>query len=306
LVDHAPDALPLTTQAELLGISRRSLYYQPLPAPPEEVAIKHRIDELYTAHPFYGSRKLTVLLEEDFAPINRKRVQRYMREMGIAAIVPGPNLSRRALSHRIYPYLLRGVTAQAPDHIWGCDITYIRLRNSWLYLVAILDWFSRYVVSWAFSDTLAVPFVLEAVEQAFGAATPQIWNTDQGSQFTSPQLTSQIEAAGVRISMDGKGRALDNIFTERLWRSVKYEEVVRRASGLRHCSTHDEVETEPAVPSAVPYAVRRQRKALSKACRQCTRSRPTDSALVRGHWRCQHHAAPGLGLRVWSTHVNAR
>jgi putative transposase len=123
------------------------VYYQALPPPPEEVAIKHRIDELYTAHPFYASRKLTVLLEPEFAPINRKRVQRYMREMGIAGIGPGPNLSRRALEHRVYPYLLRGVTAVAPNHIWGCDITYIRLRYGWLYLVAILDWFSRYVVS---------------------------------------------------------------------------------------------------------------------------------------------------------------
>jgi putative transposase len=196
-----------------------------VPPLPEEVAIKHRIDELYTAHPFYGSRKLTVLLSEDFGPINRKRVQRYMREMGIAGITPGPNLSKRALEHRVYPYLLRGVTAQTPDHIWGCDITYVRLRTGWLYLVAILDWFSRYVVSWALSDTLEVSFVLCAVDQALRTATPQIWNTDQGSQFTSPQLTSQIEAAGARISMDGKGRALDNIFTERLWRSVKYEEI---------------------------------------------------------------------------------
>jgi putative transposase len=225
LVEYHADALPLTIQAELLSISRQSLYYQPVPPPPHEVAIKHRIDELYTAHPFYGSRKLTVLLSEDFAPINRKRVQRYMREMGIAGISPGPNLSKRALAHRVYPYLLRGVRAQAPNHIWGCDITYIRLRNGWLYLVAVLDWFSRYVVSWALDDRLEMPFVLDAVSQALGTATPQIWNTDQGSQFTSPQLTSQIEAAGVQISMDGRGRALDNIFTERLWRSVKYEEV---------------------------------------------------------------------------------
>jgi putative transposase len=209
----------------LLSISRRSLYYQPVPPPPEEVAIKHRIDELYTAHPFYGSRKLTVLLEPEFAPINRKRVQRSMREMGIAGISPGPNLSKRALDHRIYPYLLRSITAQAPNHIWGCDITYVRLRAGWMYLVAVLDWFSRYVISWALDDTLELPFVLDAIGQALRIATPQIWNTDQGSQFTSPQLTSQLEAAGARISMDGKGRAHDNIFTERLWRSLKYEEV---------------------------------------------------------------------------------
>lgn len=209
----------------MLSISRRSLYYQPVPPPPEEVAIKHRIDELYTAHPFYGSRKLTVLLEPEFAPINRKRVQRYMREMGIAGISLGPNLSKRALGHRIYPYLLRDITAQAPNHIWGCDITYVRLCGGWLYLVAILDWFSRYVVSWALDDTLSLPFVLDALGQALRSATPEIWNTDQGSQFTSSQLTSHLEAAGVRISMDGKGRAHDNIFTERLWRSRKYEEV---------------------------------------------------------------------------------
>jgi putative transposase len=189
------------------------------------VAIKHRIDELYTAHPFYGSRKLTALLEQDFAPINRKRVQRYMREMGIAGISPGPNLSKRAMEHRIYPYLLRDVTAQAPNHIWGCDITYVRLRAGWMYLVAILDWFSRYVVSWALDDTLELPFVLDAVGQALRSATPHIWNTDQGSQFTSPQLTSHLAEKGVRISMDGKGRAYDNIFTERLWRSLKYEEI---------------------------------------------------------------------------------
>ena len=222
-MEYATDALPLSTQADLLSISRRSLYYQPKPPPPTEVAITQRIDEIYTAHPFYGSRKLTVLLEPDFAPINRKRVQRYMREMGIAGIAPGPNLSRRALEHRIYPYLLRGVTAQLPDHIWGCDITYIRLRTSWLYLVAILDWFSRYVVSWALDDTLEVPFVLEAVGQALRTATPQIWNTDQGSQFTSPRFTEVLKDAGVRISMDGRGRWMDNVFIERLWRSMKYE-----------------------------------------------------------------------------------
>ena len=189
------------------------------------MAIKHRIDEIYTAHPFYGSRKLTVVLAEAFGPINRKRVQRYMREMGIAAIAPGPNLSKRASDHRIYPYLLRNLTAQRPDHIWGCDITYVRLRHGWLYLVAILDWYSRYVVSWALDETLELPFVLDALHQALATATPVIWNTDQGSQFTSPQLTGLVEAAGVQISMDGKGRAYDNIFTERLWWSVKYEEI---------------------------------------------------------------------------------
>ena len=189
------------------------------------MALKHRIDELYTAHPFYGSRKITVVLAEEGEPINRKRVQRYMREMGIAGIAPGPNLSKRAAQQHIYPYLLRNVTAATPNHVWGCDITYVRLRSGWLYLVAILDWYSRYVVSWALDDTLELPFVLDAVGQALTIATPQIWNTDQGSQFTSPQLTTIITEAGAQISMDGKGRAFDNIFTERFWRSLKYEEI---------------------------------------------------------------------------------
>jgi putative transposase len=301
LIERGDDALPLRTQADLFGLSRASLYYEPVPPPPEEVAIKHRMDALYTAHPFYGSRKLTVILNEEGVLINRKRVQRHMREMGIAGITPGPNLSKRAAQHRIYPYLLRGVTAAAPNAIWGSDITYVRLRSGWLYLVAILDWYSRYVVSWALDDTLELPFVLAAVGQALTTATPQIWNTDQGSQFTSPQLTTIMEGAGAQISMDGKGRAFDNIFTERFWRSLKYENVVRHVSRLSHCSTHPSLGTEPAVPSAVPYAVRQQRKAPSKACRQCTRRLPTDGAPARERPRCQHQAVPGLGLRVWST-----
>jgi len=189
------------------------------------VAIKHRIDQLYTATPFYGSRKLQVLLRPEFGTLARNTVRRYMQEMNIAAIYPGPNLSRRQHDHRVYPYLLRGVTARTPNHIWGIDITYIRLRQGWMYLVAVLDWYARYVVSWVLDDTLEQPFVMEAVEAALSIATPQIWNSDQGSHFTSPQYTQRLELAGVHISMDGKGRALDNVFTERFWRSLKYEEV---------------------------------------------------------------------------------
>jgi putative transposase len=225
MVEHQADALALSTQAELLSLSRSSLYYQPRMPPPEEVALKHRIDELYTAHPFYGSRKLTVLLAEEGSPINRKRVQRYMREMGIQGIAPRPNLSKRLTEHRVYPYLLRNRNAQRANEIWGCDITYIRLRHGWLYLVAILDWWSRYVLSWQLDETLELGFVLDALAQARAIATPEIWNTDQGSHFTSPQVTQPLLDAGVQISMDGKGRAYDTIFTERLWRSVKYEEV---------------------------------------------------------------------------------
>jgi putative transposase len=220
--DH-PD-LTLKTQAALLSLSRASLYYQPVPPSAEEIAIKHRIDELYTAHPFYGSRKITVLLQPDWV-INRKRVQRYMGEMGLAGVCPGPNLSRLAPGHQIYPYLLRHVTASYPHHVWGIDITYVRLQHGWMYLVAILDWFSRYVISWELDQTLELPFVLTAVDRALAQAQPVICNSDQGSHFTSPQYLDRLRQREVQISMDGRGRALDNIFTERLWRSVKYEEV---------------------------------------------------------------------------------
>lgn len=212
--------MDLTTQCDLLSLNRTSLYYQRVLPSPEELALKRDIDELYTAYPFYGSRKIAVVLGR-----NRKLVQRHMREMGIAGIVPGPNTSKAAAEHRVFPYLLRHITASYPNHIFGIDITYIRLLNGWLYLVAVLDWFSRYVLAWELSDTLELPFVLNCVRAALAQAKPQIWNSDQGSHFTSPQYTELLLNAGVQISMDGRGRCRDNIFTERLWRTVKYEEV---------------------------------------------------------------------------------
>jgi putative transposase len=226
LLEREQPELPLATQAALLDLSRSSLYYVPRPVSPEEVAIKHAIDEIYTACPFYGSRRIRVALRESHKLwVARETVQRFMREMGLAAIYPGPNLSRRNPEHKIYPYLLRNVTAAYPNHVWGIDITYIRLHGGWLYLVAVIDWFSRYVVSWELDQTLEMPFVVTTVTRALAQATPLIWNSDQGSHFTSPQYTQLLLDAGVQISMDGKGRAIDNIFTERLWRSVKYEDV---------------------------------------------------------------------------------
>jgi putative transposase len=225
-VDRHDGVLPLKEQAELLTVSRRSLYYQPMPPSAEEIRIKHAIDRIYTDQPSYGSRRIAVVLERDYGLlVNRKAVQRHMREMGIAGISPGPNLSQRNPEHQIYPYLLRGVTAAYPNHVWSIDITYIRLVAGWMYLVAILDLYARYVVSWALDDTLEQPFVLDAVERALRQAQPQIWNSDQGSHFTSPLYIRLLSEAGVRISMDGKGRALDNVFIERLWRSVTYEDV---------------------------------------------------------------------------------
>jgi len=215
----------MSVQADLLSLSRSSLYYQPVPPSSEEVALKQRIDELYTECPFYGSRRITAQLNREGILGNRKAVQRHMREMGIFGIAPKPNLSTPNPEHVIYPYLLSEVSAAFPNHVWGIDITYIRLTKGWMYLVAILDWFSRYVVSWELDQTLAIDFVLEAVDRALARTKPVIWNSDQGSDFTSPKYLERLLAHDVQISMDGKGRALDNIFTERLWRTVKYEEV---------------------------------------------------------------------------------
>jgi putative transposase len=222
--------LSLTAQCDLLSLNRTSLYYQPKPPSPEEVALKHRIDEIYTACPFYGSRKIAQVLRPQFI-VNRKAVQRHMRDMGLVAIAPGPHLSKPHPEHQIYPYLLRNLKVAGVNEVWGIDITYIRLQHDWMYLVAILDWFSRYVVSWELDQTLQLPFVLNAVARALTYATPRIMNSDQGSHFTSSQYLEPLVQRQIAISMDGRGRALDNIFTERLWRTVKYEEVYLREYG---------------------------------------------------------------------------
>lgn len=225
LLDWDREELPLKTQAELLSLNRSGLYYRPVPPSARELALKAEIDEIFTERPYYGSRRIAVALRQRGWDVNRKAVQRQLRELGLEAVFPGPNLSRRNQEQQVYPYLLRGVTIYAPNQVWGTDITYIRLSRGWLYLVAILDWYSRYVVSWALSDTLQTPFVIAAVESGFRQALPEILNSDQGSQFTSMAYTQVVRAAGVRISMDGRGRVFDNIFTERLWRTLKYEEV---------------------------------------------------------------------------------
>jgi len=182
------------------------------------------IDEQYRRTPFYGSRRITAWLQAPGEPVNRKRVQRLMPLMGIEAIYPKPRLSHGA-EHRVYPYLLRGVTIERPRQVWSADITYLRLRTGFLYLMAMLDWYSRYVVSWELSNSLDVHFCLAALDRALESVRPEIFNSDQGSQFTSHVFTGRLEAAGVRMSMDGRGRVFDNIFVERLWRTVKYEEV---------------------------------------------------------------------------------
>jgi putative transposase len=225
MLEWEDSELSLSMQAELLGISRSSLYYRPVGASPAEVAIKHKIDEIYTKYPFYGSRRITVTLRGEGIDISRKRVRRYMLDMGIEAIYPGPNLSKRSLESKIYPYLLRDVTVDRVNQVWGIDITYIRLDGGWMYLVAVIDWYSRYVISWELDQSLEMPFVMRAVGKALLVGVPEIFNSDQGSHFTSDEYTDLLIEKNITISMDGKKRALDNIFTERLWRSVKYEEV---------------------------------------------------------------------------------
>ncbi len=217
--------LPLATQAELLSLSRASLYYEPKGPSAKEIALKRRIDEVYTQRPIYGSRRMMAVLVREGWSISRPTVQSYMREMGIAGIAPGPRTSQPSPEHKVYPYLLRNLEICRPNQVWGIDITYVRLRAGWMFLVAILDWFSRFVVAWELDQSLESTFVLQAVDRALTLAQPEIWNSDQGSHFTSPKYTRRLLEAQIQISMDGRGRAMDNLFTERLWRSVKYEEV---------------------------------------------------------------------------------
>jgi putative transposase len=212
-------------QCELLGLSRSSLYYEPGGEGAEDLRLMRRIDEQYTARPFYGSRRMTVWLTEQGEEVNRKRVQRLMRVMGLEAIYPKPRLSLAGKGHRIYPYLLRGVKVERRDQVWSTDITYVPMASGFMYLAAVIDWFSRYVIGWRLSNTLDGSFCLELLEDALRAGKPEVFNTDQGVQFTAAAFTGRLEAAGVAVSMDGRGRALDNVFVERLWRSVKYEDI---------------------------------------------------------------------------------
>jgi putative transposase len=217
--------LSVRRQCELLGLSRSSLYYEPIPEAPENLRLMRLIDEEYTAHPFYGSRKMTRWLVQEGEAVNRKRVQRLMRLMGLEAIYPKPKLSAAGRGNRLYPYLLRDVCIERPDQVWSTDITYVPLACGFMYLAAIIDWYSRYVLAWRLSNTLDGSFCLDMLEEALSRGKPEVFNTDQGVQFTAQAWTSRLETAGVSVSMDGRGRCLDNVFVERLWRSVKYEDI---------------------------------------------------------------------------------
>jgi len=218
--------LSIVRRCELLGLRRSSYYYEPLPESAENLELMRRIDRQYMRTPFFGSPKMTAWLrQETDEAVNHKRVARLMRLMGLQAAVPGPHTSRKHPAHPVYPYLLRGLEITHPNQVWSTDITYIPMVYGFLYLVAIIDWFSRYVLSWRLSNTLDTGFCLEALDEALKQGRPEIFNTDQGAQFTSEDFTKAVKDAGMKISMDGRGRALDNVFVERLWRTVKYEEV---------------------------------------------------------------------------------
>jgi putative transposase len=229
IVPEQPE-LSVRRQCELLRVSRSGLYYEPEPTSPDELALMRRIDELHLKYPFYGSRKLSDILRKEGREANRKRIQRLMRLMGLEAMVPKPNTSEPHPEHVKYPYLLRGLAISRVNQVWATDITYIPMKAGFVYLVAIMDWYSRRVLSWRLSNTLDTSFCVDALEEAFERfGQPEIFNTDQGSQFTSEDFTTPLRDRGIAISMDGKGRCLDNVFVERLWRSVKYEEVYLHA-----------------------------------------------------------------------------
>ena len=212
-------------QCELLGVNRSGLYYEPVGESQENLLLMRLLDEQYTRTPFYGSRRMMEWLAAEGHEVNRKRVSRLMQLLGIEAVYPKPKLSQPWEGHRIYPYLLRGITVERVNQVWSTDITYIRMAQGFLYLVAVIDWFSRFVLSWSLSLTMEMDVCLKALDRALRRGRPEIFNSDQGSQFTSQKFTGKLEASKIAVSMDGRGRCFDNIFVERLWRSLKYEEV---------------------------------------------------------------------------------
>src|ERR1700681_2093753 len=232
LVDHDDPVVPVVAQCRLLKVARSSLYYRPAPVGADDLAVMRRMDELHLAWPFYGSRRMTAVLRREGWPVNRKRIKRLMRVMALEAIYQKPNTSRKHPDHKVYPYLLRGLAIERVNQVWCADITYIPMAKGFVYLVAVMDWFSRRVLAWRGAISMDTSFCVEALQEALERyGEPDIFNTDQGAQFTSTDFLAELEGRGIRISMDGKGRYLDNIFIERLWRSLKYEEVFIKAYG---------------------------------------------------------------------------
>jgi putative transposase len=274
-VDVADRVLSVSEQCELLGLSRSSYYYEPARESEENLALMALIDKEYTAHPFLGSRGMRLWLRREGHQVNRKRVQRLMRLMGLEAVYPKPRLSVGGSGHKVYPYLLRNVLIERVNQVWSTDITYIPMPNGFMYLTAVIDWYSRYVLSWRLSNTLDVEFCLEALEESLKQGSPEVFNTDQGVQFTSASFTGRLEAAGAKVSMDGKGRCLDNVIVERLWRTVKYEyvylwrpeEVPALASGLTtYFGYYNEERSHQSLADRTPAEVYKKRTRSRKGC----------------------------------------
>ncbi len=256
--------MSVATQCELLGLARSTYYYEPARASVENLALMRRIDQQYLETPFFGSRRMADELATPARPVNRKRVQRLMRTMGIEALCPRKSTSTPGAGHRVYPYLLRGLTIDRANQVWSSDITYVPMQRGFMYLVAIMDWYSRYVLSWRLSNTLESEFCVAALEEALGRGQPEIFNTDQGSQFTSRAFTDVLVSNQIAISMDGRGRALDNVFIERLWWSVKYEDIYLKAYGTvadldeglrRYFDFYDHRRKHQALSKRTPYEV---------------------------------------------------
>jgi putative transposase len=254
----------VAAQCALLDLARSTYYYEPASESAENLALMRRIDEQYLKTPFFGSRRMATQLSTKACPVNRKRVQRLMRTMGIEAISPRRSTSVLAAGHRVYPYLLRGLAIDRANQVWSSDITYVPMERGFMYLVAVMDWYSRYVLSWRLSNTLDSEFCVAALEEALERGTPEIFNTDQGSQFTSCAFTDVLVAHQVAISMDSRGRALDNVFIERLWWSVKYEEVYLKAYGTvadlhegltRYFEFYDHERPHQCLGKQTPYEV---------------------------------------------------
>ena len=283
----------MSRQCELLGLSRSSYYYGPAAETPENLRLMRLIDQEYMRHPFLGSRRMAAYLRGEGHPVNRKRVRRLMAVMGLEAVYPKPRLSKPNPGHRVYPYLLRGVAVERPDQVWSTDITYVPMPAGFMYLTAVIDWYSRYVLSWRLSNSLDADFCVEALEQALKRGRPEVFNTDQGSQYTAVAFVARVEASGAKVSMDGRGRWLDNVFVERLWRTVKYEHVyvwryetvAELQSGLReyfdyynegrrHQSLHDRTPAEVYAEKAKPPQQRQSSKSYEGVKKSvCARSR---------------------------------
>ena len=225
MIDSNSSQLSIRRQCELLGLNRSSFYYEPGQETIENLQLMRKIDEQYLKTPYFGSRRMAIWPAREGEEVNRKRVKRLMGLMGLEAIHPGPRTTVRNPDHKVYPYLLRGVKIERRDQVWSSDITYIPMHQGFMYLTAVIDWHSRYVLSWSLSNSLDGRFCLETLEEALRGGKPEIFNTDQGVQYTARSFTGRLESAGVLVSMDGRGRALDNVLVERLWRSLKYEEV---------------------------------------------------------------------------------